>query len=105
MDYVAASAKSAHRLTVGYKPAILGGKYYAVGNTAQRLPRQVRLLLFGSSHWEIDISGAHYELMRRHCRAAEVHLDLLPIAQVRARLREVFTRQTATMDIDQLVKT
>ena len=93
MDYLAASAASTHRLVVGYKPTVVarGGRYYAVGNTAQRLPRQVRLLLFGSSHWEIDISGAHYELMRRHCKAVAVHLDLLPI--------------TATTDLDQLVKT
>ena len=107
LDYLAASAASAHRLTVGYKPTVLarGGRYYAVGNTAQRLPRQVRLLLFGSSHWKIDISGAHYELMRRHCKAAEVHLDLPPIAQARASLREALVSQAAEGDVDQLVKT
>ena len=92
---------------MGYKPTIdaLGGRYYAVGNTAQRLPRQVRLLLFGSSHWEIDISGAHYELMRRHCKTAAVHLDLPPIAQARERLRDAISAQIAGGDVEQLVKT
>ena len=57
-DYIATSTKSAHRLVAGYKPAVStrGGRYYAVGNTAQRLPRQVRILLFGDSHWEIDMN-------------------------------------------------
>ena len=106
LDYLTASVASAHRLTVGYKPTVIaqGGRYYAVGNTAQRLPRQVRLLLFGNSHWEIDISGAHYELMRRLCKAVEVHLDLPPITQARLSLREAIGNQVAEGDIDQLVK-
>ena len=43
LDYIASAVAASHRLTVGYKPTIeaLGGRYYAVGNTAQRLPRQV----------------------------------------------------------------
>ena len=92
---------------MGYKPTIdaLGGRYYAVGNTAQRLPRQVRLLLFGSSHWEIDISGAHYELMRRHCKTAAVHLELPPIAQARERIRDAISTQFAGGDVEPLVKT
>ena len=70
MDYIALAVSSSHCLSVGYKPTVdaLGGRFYSVGNAAQRLPRQVRLLLFGNSHWEIDISGAHYELMRRQCK-------------------------------------
>ena len=69
MDYIALAVSSSHCLSVGYKPTVdaLGGRFYSVGNAAQRLPRQVRLLLFGNSHWEIGISGAHYELMRRQC--------------------------------------
>ena len=107
LDYIASAVAASHRLTVGYKPTIdaFGGRYYAVGNTAQRLPRQVRLLLFGSSHWEIDISGAHYELMRRHCKTAAVHLDLPPIAQARERLRDAISTQFAGGDVEPLVKT
>ena len=98
---------SSHCLSVGYKPTIdaFGGRYYAVGNAAQRLPRQVRLLLFGNSHWEIDISGAHYELMRPQCKTAAVHLGLPPIAQAREYLREVLSTQIAEGDVEFLVKT
>ena len=94
-------------LSVGYKPTIdaFGGRYYAVGNAAQRLPRQVRLLLFGNSHWEIDISGAHYELMRRQCKAAAVHLGLPPIAQAREYLREALSTHVAEGSVESVVKT
>ena len=107
MDYIALAVSSSHRLNVGYKPTVnsMGGRFYSVGNAAQRLPRQVRLLLFGNSHWEIDISGAHYELMRRQCRAAEVHLSLLPITQMRSYLTRALRAQIADTDISLLVKT
>ena len=107
MDYIALAVSSSHCLNVGYKPTVdsLGGRFYSVGNAAQRLPRQVRLLLFGNSHWEIDISGAHYELMRRQCRAAEVHLTLLPIAQMRSYLTRALRAQIAEDEISLLVKT
>ena len=83
----------------------LGGRFYSVGNAAQRLPRQVRLLLFGNSHWEIDISGAHYELMRRQCKMDEVHLALQPIAQMRDYLRGALQTYIAEDEIGPLVKT
>ena len=107
MDYIALAVSSSHRLNVGYKPTVnsMGGRFYSVGNAAQRLPRQVRLLLFGNSHWEIDISGAHYELMRRQCRAAEVHLSLLPITQMRSYLTRALRAQIAETDTSLLVKT
>ena len=107
LDYIASAVAASHRLVVGYKPTVdaLRGRYYAVGHTAQRLPRLVRLLLFGNSHWEIDISGAHYELMRRHCRAAAVHSDLPPIMQARDHLREAISSQIAEGEVEQLVKT
>ena len=107
MDYIALAVSSSHCLSVGYKPTVdaLGGRFYSVGNAAQRLPRQVRLLLFGNSHWEMDISGAHYELMRRQCKTAEVHLALLPIAQVRSYLRGALRAHIAEDEIGPLVKT
>ena len=107
MDYIALAVASSHCLSVGYKPTVdaFGGRFYSVGNAAQRLPRQVRLLLFGNCHWEIDISGAHYELMRRQCKAAEVHLALLPIAQARAYLRGAFWAHIAEDEVGPLVKT
>ena len=107
MDYIALAVSSSHCLSVGYKPTVdaLGGRFYSVGNAAQRLPRQVRLLLFGNSHWEIDISGAHYELMRRQCKTDEVHLTLQPVAQMRGYLRGALRAYIAEDEIGSLVKT
>ena len=107
MDYIALAVSSSHCLSVGYKPTVdaLGGRFYSVGNAAQRLPRQVRLLLFGNSHWEIDISGAHYELMRRQCKTAEVHLALQPIAQMRDYLKGALRAHVAEDETGPLVKT
>ena len=107
MDYIALAVSFSHCLSVGYKPTVdaLGGRFYSVGNAAQRLPRQVRLLLFGNSHWEIDISGAHYELMRRQCKLEEVHLTLQPVVQMRNYLREALRAYIAEDEIGSLVKT
>ena len=43
----------------------LQGRLYGRGPCAQRLPRKLRLLLFGSTHQEIDMMCAFYEIMRR----------------------------------------
>ena len=80
-DYLAVARSCNGKLTVGYKPSSSDGRgrFYTVGSAAQQLPRQFRLLLFGHSHCEIDISGAHYELTRRCCAQAGVHGSLPPI--------------------------
>ena len=41
------------------------GRLYGRGPCAQRLPRVVRLLLFGKTHQEVDMTGSFYEIMRR----------------------------------------
>ena len=41
------------------------GRLYGRGPCAQRLPRKVRLLLFGTTHQEVDMIGSFYEIMRR----------------------------------------
>ena len=41
------------------------GRFYAQGPAAQRLPKELRILLFGRTHIEIDIIGAFYEIIRR----------------------------------------
>ena len=40
------------------------GRLYATQLCAQKLPRELRLLIYGSTHKEIDLTGAHYELIR-----------------------------------------
>ena len=44
------------------------GRLYGRGPCAQRLPRKLRMLLFGATHQEIDMTGSFYEIMRRICR-------------------------------------
>ena len=40
------------------------GRMYATQIRAQRLPRELRLLIHGSTHKEVDLTGAHYEIIR-----------------------------------------
>ena len=91
-DYLAARSCEG-TLTVGYKPSSGDGlgRFYTVGPAAQQLPRKVRLLLFGHNHCEIDISGAHYELVRRCCAQTGAHGSLPPIQATREWLKAVLT--------------
>ena len=43
------------------------GRLYVRHCCAQTLPRDLRLLLYGATHKEVDMSGAHYELTRAIC--------------------------------------
>ena len=61
------------------------GRLYATTEGSQRLPRQLRLLIFGSSHVEIDMVGAFYEIVRRTMlRDFPAGLPLPPIQTLRA---------------------
>ena len=40
------------------------GRLYATQISAQKLPRELRLLIYGRTHKEVDLTGAHYELIR-----------------------------------------
>ena len=59
-----ATKKGSQMMSVEYvTPASDGrGRLYARQIGAQSLPRQLRLLIYGETHKEVDISGAHYEL-------------------------------------------
>jgi len=66
---------------------------YAHGDSAQRVPRGFRLLLYGDTHVELDMTGAFYELTRRLAQSRLGRGGMLPpIAALRARLRQVFTQ-------------
>ena len=41
------------------------GRLYGRGPCAQRLPRKARLLLFGLTHQEVDMTGPFYEILRQ----------------------------------------
>lgn len=53
---------------------------------AQRLPRELRLLLYGRSHKEVDLSGAHYEMIR----AMTCSDSLPPTGELRGWLRDAW---------------
>ena len=55
------------------------GRLYARQVSAQSLTREARYLIYGQSHKEVDMSGAHHELLRRSVGM----LRLPPIAQIR----------------------
>ena len=66
-----ATKKGSTMMSVEYvAPANDGrGRLYARQIGAQSLPRQLRLLIYGDTHKEVDISGAHYELTRALCKS------------------------------------
>ena len=59
------------------------GRLYSLQISAQQLSREARCLVYGQSHKEIDISGAHYETIRR----TSGNEALPPITQFRAMIR------------------
>ena len=67
------------------------GRLYATQICAQRLPREVRLLIYGSTHKEVDLTGAHYELIR----AMTGSVTLPPTRLLRGRLRETWAGNQA----------
>ena len=62
------------------------GRLYATQICAQRLPRELRLLIYGSTHKEVDLTGAHYELIR----AMTGSVTLPPTHLLRGRLKETW---------------
>ena len=75
------------------------GRFYAQGPAAQRLPKELRILLFGRTHIEIDIIGAFYEIIRRTANRLKetencVTLPALPtIEQARQQAEHEVLRQ------------
>ena len=63
------------------------GRLYARHCCAQTLPRDLRLLLYGATHKEVDMSGAHYELTRAMCASK----SLPPIRELRLWLQQLWS--------------
>ena len=59
------------------------GRLYARQFAGQRVPRTLRLAAYGRGHKEVDMMGAHYEIIRRSISGC----TLPPILQLRALLR------------------
>ena len=77
------------------------GRFYATQICAQKLPRDLRLLIYGSTHKEVDLTGAHYELIR----AMTGSVTLPPTLSLRSRLKETwFGGQVADSELLNEVK-
>ena len=72
--YVAGTANFTKPRLVEYTASATDslGRLYGRGPCAQRLPRKVRLLLFGTTHQEVDMIGSFYEIMRRLLRSSHL---------------------------------
>ena len=72
--YLAGTANLTKPRIVEYTASAIDclGRLYGRGPCAQRLPRKVRLLLFGNTHQEVDMVGAFYEIMRRLLRSSHL---------------------------------
>ena len=72
------------------------GRLYARHCCAQTLPRDLRLLLYGATHKEVDMSGAHYELTRAICASK----SLPPVRELRLLLQQLWSARLASEDAD-----
>ena len=64
------------------------GRLYARQFAGQYVPRSLRLAVYGRGHKEVDMIGAHYEIIRRSIEGC----TLPPILQLRALLRAEWNR-------------
>ena len=63
------------------------GRVYARQVGAQQLPKDVRALVYGRTHKEVDMTGAHYEILRRISQST----SLPCVRPLRDRLRQVWS--------------
>ena len=75
------------------------GRLYARQWSGQRIPRALRLAAYGRGHQEVDMIGAHYEIIRRSITGS----TLPPILQLRALLRAEWHRD-AGRNLEEVVK-
>ena len=62
------------------------GRVYARQAGAQQLPRNVRAFVYGTTHKEVDMTGAHYEILRRLSQST----TLPQVSALRERLQHVW---------------
>ena len=87
-EIAVSSQKGTKPLIVEYVSAAIDGegRLYARHSSAQQLLRLIRAILYGNTHKEVDISGAHYELIRLGAKS-----NLMPIGPLRDALSRSFT--------------
>ena len=72
------------------------GRLYARQACAQNLPKLIRSILYARKHQEVDVVGAHYEIIRRHTCS----VSLPPIADLRSRLVATWGQSDGSNDED-----
>ena len=80
-------------LSVHYRPSASDhiGRLYPTHLGAAKLPKPLRLLLFGSTHHEIDLVGSHYQIFQKF--HAKFFSNILPTVQ---RLRNLLYEDMVT---------
>ena len=72
------------------------GRLYARQACAQNLPKLIRSILYARTHQEVDMVGAHYEIIRRYTCS----VSLPPIAELRSRLVATWGQSDGLNDED-----
>ena len=82
-DLALATQKLSRRHVVEYVAAATDGqgRLYAKQSCAQYLPKQVRAFIYAQTHQEVDMAGAHYELIRRFVNSSSLpYIEVLRTA-------------------------
>ena len=75
------------------------GRLYAKQSCAQHLPKPVRAFIYAQAHQEVDMAGAHYELIRRYVNSSSLpHIELL-----RATLADIWG-EDACVESENIIK-
>ena len=75
------------------------GRVYARQAGAQLLPKDVRAMIYGKTHKEVDMTGAHYEILRKLSLS-----DTLPqVSDLRNLLRQVW-ENTGAASVEEEIK-
>ena len=82
-DLALATRKFSRRHVVEYVAAATDGqgRLYAKQSCAQYLPKPARAFIYAQTHQEVDMAGAHYELIRRYVNSNSLpHIEVLRTA-------------------------
>lgn len=102
-DLALATQRLTHGHVVEYVAAATdgNGRLYAKQSCAQHLPKSVRAFIYAQTHQEVDMAGAHYELIRRYVNSNSLpHIDSL-----RASLGEIWGEDIIVGGEDIIVET
>lgn len=106
-SYLSPCMMQQHNIEVAYSPRAddSQGRKYCITIGGQRLPREVRPLLFGHTHYEVDLKGSFYELIKRlGLRFLPQHVPLPKIDELRNMLARDLYIQAVEAACPQTIK-